>query len=69
MKHCGDLRQFKLRGTKEVSVLFGLHVIAYKLMLRESCSRRRWRRHYLKRWLPRGVAMLPRAGKPNGQKG
>jgi len=32
MKQWGGLRQFKLRGTENVSAVFGLHVIAYNLI-------------------------------------
>jgi hypothetical protein len=32
IKQWGGLRQFKLRGTKKVSAVFGLHVIAYSLI-------------------------------------
>ena len=32
IKQWGGLRQFKLRGTKKVSAVFGLHVIAYNLI-------------------------------------
>jgi len=32
IKQWGGLRQFKLRGTDKVSVVFGLHVIAYNLI-------------------------------------
>jgi hypothetical protein len=32
IKQWGGLRQFKLRGTGKVSVVFGLHVIAYNLI-------------------------------------
>jgi hypothetical protein len=31
-KQWGGLRQFKLRGTEKVSVVFGLHVMAYNLI-------------------------------------
>jgi hypothetical protein len=45
IKQWGGLRQFKLRGTENVSAVFGLHVIAYNLIRWASCSNRRWRRH------------------------
>jgi hypothetical protein len=32
IKQWGGLRQFKLRGTDKVRAVFGLHVIAYKLI-------------------------------------
>ena len=32
IKQWGGLRQFKLRGTGNVSAVFGLHVIAYNLI-------------------------------------
>jgi hypothetical protein len=32
IKQWGGLRQFKLRGTENVSAVFGLHVIAYNLI-------------------------------------
>ena len=32
IKQLGGLRQFKLRGTKKVSAVFGLHLIAYNLI-------------------------------------
>ena len=32
IKQWGGLRQFKLRGTENVSAVFGLHVIAYNLV-------------------------------------
>ena len=32
IKAFGGLRQFKVRGTENVSAVFGLHVIAYNLI-------------------------------------
>jgi hypothetical protein len=43
IKQLGDLRQFKMRGSKKVGAIFGLHVIAYNLIRLSS-------------WLPRVVA-------------
>ena len=69
IKQWGGLRQFKLRGSEKVSAVFGLHVARLQPDLAgQSAQTGDGSGVTMNRWLPRGVAMRPRANRPSGAK-